>query len=109
MIPNPFQILLKVSSSRLVVQNLKKNLCQDLTEADQREKDPVPAGKWGNVVMVKTVPPDRSPLWAEVWEEEWAEVSVKLLAELPNEEQEGVLEEAREETPGRIRCPGIFQ
>ena len=80
-----------------------------MTEPDQREKDPEPAGRWVNAVMVKTVLPDRSPSWAEVWEEEWVGVSAEPLAELPGEEPEGVLEEARAETPGRIRCPGKFK
>ena len=94
--------MLTVSSNILVIQNFKnKNLCQDLTEPDQGEKDPEPAGRWVNAVMVKTMLPERNLLWAEVW----AEVS----AELQYVESEEVPEEARAEMPGRIRDPNTYK
>ena len=79
-----------------------------MTEPDQREKDPVPEGKWVNAVMEKTIIPDRNPLWEEMSAEEWEEVSAERPVEQPVREEEEELEEVRAEMPGRIKYPDFI-
>jgi len=77
-----------------------------LTEPDQRDKGPEPAGKWVNAVTKTTVHPDRKPQLEGDLEEGWDAVPEGQLKGLPQKGQGAVPEEARAETPGKIKCPG---
>lgn len=76
-----------------------------MTEPDQRDKDPEPAGKWVNAVTKMRMYPDRNPEWKGALEEGWEEVLERLPGNLPNEEQGEEPEEAQAETPGRSSYP----
>lgn len=76
-----------------------------MTEADQRDTAPEPAGKWVNAVNLKKVKPDRMLCWDVVWEEVWAEALEGPQKRLQDVEPEEVPEEARAETPGGFNSP----
>jgi hypothetical protein len=64
------------SSKTFKIQNYKNyRKCQDLTEPDQKDKDPEPADNWVNAPIVKRMNPNRKPGWEREWDpgEEWAE------------------------------------
>lgn len=58
-----------------------------MIEPGLRDKDPGPAGRWGNAPHLRMIYKDRGTAWARDLEEEWAEVSAKLPGELPDGEK----------------------
>ncbi len=105
MTPNPLLILLTVLNNSLLSHKIKTKLCQDLTEPDQRDKDPEPAGNWVNAVTKMKMYPDRNPKWEWALEEGWDEVLERQPEGLLNEEQAEEPEEAQAGMDGRISCP----
>ena len=70
-----------------------------MTEPDQKDKDPEPAGKWVNAQTMIPVNPEME------WEEGWEEVWVEQPEELPGTEPEEEPGEARVEIPGKTKFP----
>ena len=76
-----------------------------MTEPDQRDKDPEPAGKWVNVRTMIPVNPDRSPRSGEDPDVEWEEALVEQQEELPGVELEEEPGKARAEIPSKTKSP----
>lgn len=58
-----------------------------MIEPGLRDKDPGPAGSWGNVPLLKAIYKDRVTALERGQEEEWAEVPAGLPGELPDGEK----------------------
>jgi hypothetical protein len=55
-----------------------------MIEPGLRDKDPAPAGSWGNAPQLKMIYKDRVTAWVRDLEEEWAGVPAGLPVELPD-------------------------
>ena len=76
-----------------------------MTEPDQRDKDPKPAGKWVNAAARKALNQTRAPSRETDSEGVWEEALAGLPTGLPAAEEDEEPEEARAETPGKIKGP----
>jgi len=88
-------------------QSKIKGKCQDLTEQDQRDKDPGLAGKWVNVqTMIQENPGREHPREGNrdvEWEEAWEEAQAWQPAELRGGDSGKETGWIPAETPGKIK------